>query len=259
MRAFAVLSDEDLEALWTWRGGELQVRDALYRSLGDEVDALVRARAHLERDPATTDAERILAFADGALGSLRGRLVGLDDALLDRAPSPGEWTLRETLRHVYDVERRYAANTSHAVHRRDDERLRLADDDPRIADSDPSETAGPIDRVVERIVAARDRSDALLGATPNSALQRPSQWSGIEVTVRFRLHRFGEHLVEHTIQCEKTLEGLGVGQGEARRIVRRIWAARAELEAVDADADTIALLDREHEARMESTRTTARA
>ncbi|HYY55270.1 MAG TPA: DinB family protein, partial [Candidatus Dormibacteraeota bacterium] len=121
MRAYALLDDAALDATWSWRGGTLQLRDALYRSLGDELDALVVARARWERDPATTDAERILALADRAMGGLRGLLVGQDDALLDRVPAPGEWTLRETLRHMLDVERRYATNTSHAVHRRDDE------------------------------------------------------------------------------------------------------------------------------------------
>ena len=250
MRAYALLEDAALEADWSWRGGSLQVRDALYRSLGDELDALVAARTRWDRDPATTDAERILALADRALGSLRGLLVGLDDVLLDRSFAPGEWTLRETLRHLFDVERRYATNTSHAVHRRDDERLSLELGDPGMAPSEPAETAGGIERVVEKLVTARDRSDALLGATPNATLERPSRWSGVEVTVRFRLHRFGEHLVEHTIQCEKVLDGLGVRQGEARRIVRQIWSARAELEAVDADADAIAALDAAHDERI---------
>lgn len=249
MRAYALLDDAALDATWSWRGGTLQLRDALYRSLGDELDALVAARARWERDPATTDAERILALADRAMGGLRGLLVGQDDALLDRVPAPGEWTLRETLRHMLDVERRYATNTSHAVHRRDDERVSLSLDDPGMGPSDPAETSGGFERVVERLVAARDRSDALLGATPNAALERPSRWSQVDVTVRFRLHRFGEHIVEHTIQCEKTLEALGVRASEARRIVRRIWSARAELEAVDADADEIAALDDAHDER----------
>src|SRR2546425_5458639 len=250
MRRFAALDDRDLAAPWSWRGGDLQVRDALYRSLGDELDALVVARERWDRDPATTDAERILSHADSALGDLRGLLVALDDPLLDRAPAEGEWTLRETLRHMLDVERRYPVNTSHAIHRGDDEPLTVPDDDPRLAPSDPAETAGGFDRVVERLVAARDHSDALLGPTPDPALDRASRWSGIGVTVRFRLHRFGEHLVEHTIQCEKTLEALAVREGEARRIVRRIWAARGELEAIDADADAIASLDAAHPERV---------
>lgn len=252
MRRFATLDDRDLAAPWAWRGGDLQVRDALFRSLGDELDALVRARERWDGDAATTDAERILLHADAALGDLRGLLVGLEDGLLDRAPEPGEWTLRETLRHMLDVERRYPVNTSHAIHRRDAEPLTVPEDDPRLAPSEPAETAGGLDRVIERLVAARDHSDALLGPTPDAALERPSRWSDITVTVRFRLHRFGEHLVEHTIQCEKTLEALAVRQGEARRIVRRIWAARGELEAVDADAEVIRALDDAHEERIQA-------
>ena len=250
MRAYALLDDAALDEPWSWRDASLQRRDALYRSLGDELDAVVTARSRWERDPATTDAERILALADRAFGDLRGLLIGLDDALLDRVPAEGEWTLRETLRHILEVERRYPVNTSHAVHRRDDEPLILPENDPRFAPPDHSETAGGLERIVEKLVTARDRSDALLGATPNAALGRPSRWSDADVTVRFRLHRFGEHILEHTIQCEKTLEMLGIRQGEARRIVRRIWAARAELEAIDVDADVIAALDAGHDERI---------
>ena len=71
------------------------------------------------------------------------------------------------------------------------------------------------------------------------------------VDVRFRLHRFASHLVEHTIQCEKALAAGSIRVGEARTIVRRIWALRGELEAT-SDDDAMAALDAAHEERAAS-------
>ena len=58
-----------------------------------------------------------------------------------------------------------------------------------------------------------------------------------EIDVRFRLHRFAAHVVEHTVQCEKTLDALGGQATEGRRIGRRISAALGELEGLGAVAE----------------------
>jgi hypothetical protein len=57
-----------------------------------------------------------------------------------------------------------------------------------------------------------------------------------------RLHRFAAHLVEHTIQCEKTLTSLGWQPTEGRRIARRLAALVGEVEGLGglAEADDIA-------------------
>jgi hypothetical protein len=57
------------------------------------------------------------------------------------------------------------------------------------------------------------------------------------VDVRFRLHRFAAHLVEHTVQCEKALAALGWRATEGRRIVRRLTAVLGELEGLSALGD----------------------
>jgi hypothetical protein len=67
--------------------------------------------------------------------------------------------------------------------------------------------------------------------------------------VRFWLHRFASHIVEHTIQCEKALEEAGWRPGDAPRAVRRISAARAMHERL-SDAATLAALDADHAAKL---------
>jgi hypothetical protein len=175
----------------------------LYNALEEEQMAVATL------GPDGDEGSRILTLAQIAFGRLRGLLAALDDDLIDRAPSEGEWTVRETLVHAIGVERSYRANTQHALVRRDDEPLTLSADEVRML--------------------------------------QPSQWGPYEVPhridVRFRLHRFASHIVEHTVQCEKTIAALGVTLNDPRAIVRSIGAtrgaherrsSRAVLEALDA-------------------------
>jgi hypothetical protein len=55
-------------------------------------------------------------------------------------------------------------------------------------------------------------------------------WESVSMPVEFRLHRFDSHLRQHTIQIEKTLVVIGPGPTEAKRLLRQIYAALAEVE-----------------------------
>lgn len=195
--------------------------------------------------PDHDEASRILRLAQIAFGRLRGLLAGIDDDLLDRAPAEGEWTLRRTLEHAVSVERSYRANTQHALVRGESEPLRLPDD--RRPQPDPADTKGGVLDIVAAFAARRVETDRALAGLDSEQLTRPSQWGPYEVPhrvdVRFRLHRFASHIVEHTIQCEKTIDALGVALNDPRAVVRAIGAARgaherrsprATLEALDA-------------------------
>jgi uncharacterized damage-inducible protein DinB len=195
--------------------------------------------------PDPDEASRILTLAQVAFGRLRGLLDGIDDELLDRAPAEGEWSLRETLVHAISVERSYRANTQHALVRGDDEPLTLpAERRPR---PDPADTHGGVLDIVAAFAARRAETDAGLAGLDPDQLARPSQWGPYEVAhhvdVRFRLHRFASHIVEHTVQCEKAVEALGISVNDQRAVVRSIGAmrgaherrsSRAVLDALDA-------------------------
>ena len=53
-----------------------------------------------------------------------------------------------------------------------------------------------------------------------AALEREAEW----------LHRFAAHVMEHTVQCEKTLGALRGQRTEGRRIVRRLTGLLDEIE-----------------------------
>jgi hypothetical protein len=98
--------------------------------------------------------------------------------------------------------------------------------------------------MLARLAVARAETQRRLAELPPVTLSRPSIWAGYEIDVRSRLHRFAAHVVEHTIQCEKTLAATGHKEEEGRRIVRRIFTARGELEGLETQ-DLIRRLDRD--------------
>jgi hypothetical protein len=226
----AGLDEQALARPWSFRDRTMDVRYALYRTLEDAQEALVRVAAG-----PVPESRRILALAQRAFGDLRGLLVGLPADLLDRAPGQKEWPVRETLRHVLLVERRYALQTRWAVERADTDPVRIPDDRlPAAADVD---VTGGIGAVLARIADARAETDRWLGDLPPAAMTRPTVWVQLQVDVRFRLHRFAAHLVEHTVQSEKTLAALGWRPTEGRRIVRRLAALTGELEGLGGIAE----------------------
>lgn len=226
---------------WRWRDVDPPANAgyALYNALEEEQMAVVSLA------PDADEASRILTLAQVAFGRLRGLLAGIDDDLLDRAPAEGEWSVRETLVHAISVERSYRANTQHALVRGDPEPLVLPAD--RRPKPDPADTSGGVLDILAAFAARRAETDAALARLDAQQLVRPSQWGPYEVPhridVRFRLHRFASHIVEHTVQCEKAMASLGVTLNDPRAVVRSIGAtrgaherrsSRAALDALDA-------------------------
>jgi hypothetical protein len=247
MAAAAAIPDEAMGQAWRWRDGgeELQVRDAFYQCLQEEQAALSTAVS-------LPESTAILALAQRAAGDLCGLLAGQPAELLDAVPTPGEWSIRRTLQHVIETEQNYRANTAYALARTDAEPLSL--DPSRRPRLDPAEVAGDGNAIVARLLHARDDTDAGVGggsALAPAEMLRPTTWAGHEVDVRFRLHRFASHLVEHTIQCDKALAAMRRPPGEARRIVRATWATRGAHQRATAPG-RVEELDAAHGARLSS-------
>ena len=233
LERFAALDEKELAQPWRFRDKPVDVRYAIYRTIEDAQEAIVAAGARPH-----PESRRILSLAQRAFGDLRGLLIGLPMELLDTTPRDGEWSVRETLRHIIVIEGRYAVQTRYAVDRSDADPMRVADDKmPTPAQID---VTGGISRLLARVAEARAQTDRWLGELPASAMVRPTQWMQFETDVRFRLHRFAAHLLEHTVQLEKTLATLNWRATEGRRIVRRLTALLGEVDGLSqADARAI--------------------
>jgi hypothetical protein len=55
-------------------------------------------------------------------------------------------------------------------------------------------------------------------------------WEKAPKTVHYRLHRFGAHLRQHTVQAEKTLIAIGRPASEVKKLLRLVFNALAEAE-----------------------------
>ena len=205
-------------------------------------------RAELNADGAApSEAARILALAQSSYRGLEALLAGKDVRLIDDARD-GEWSLRDLLRHAIATELRYREQVRYSAGREEGQPLaipadrlpcdRLNPPDPEFA---PSRTGG-MDEALELLRRARERSDLALADLATASLGRPSLWGESQVDVRERLHQMAVHLTEVTLQAEKMLSAADQIDGEARRIVRRIWETRGRHERA-SPPDLLADLD----------------
>lgn len=245
MIAMALLSDEQMARPWKWRpegDEEIQVRDAYHRCLEDE-----NAQTTSVMSAGLGEVAAAMSLAQRAAGDLCGLLAGLSEELLDQEPAPGEWPLREVMRHTVNTEVGFRVRSLWAVDRGPDDSLDVPADRAPV-DVDVS---GDVASIIAALLAARADTDAQFAKLSADDLARPARWAGFPVDVRFRMHRHASHLAEHTNQCEKALHALGQDPLEARQLVRAIWAARGAHERY-SDPATLTRLD-EHIAERPTT------
>ena len=179
-----------------------------------------------------TEAQGILASLAQTRGQLRAAVVGLTDDLLDRAPEPGEWSVRQALQHLANNERRFVGDTPYAI-----ERLRSREPLPlerpgeaRGAGTLGHDLPGDLEVVLETAETVREQVVAGALDLGDEELTAPTPWGGREVEVRFMLHRRATHERQHLAQIMKTLQRLGFRQSEAQMLLGQAEIARAVLE-----------------------------
>jgi hypothetical protein len=240
------LSDAELDCAWAWKAYQEGVRFAFFRTY-EELRQLAATLAteRLASGPPATTAHQALAQYHTAYRDLQAVLLGVGDDLLDRPPAEGDWPLRVILGHIQAAERQFFSRIWYAVSRR-----RQAGEGPvQMPDGEVEAFAGGWDDFEQAMDggtlagilmshdALHDRILHELADVQEEELSAPSLWwEGYEVTVQFRLHRLDSHLRQHTVQIAKTLDLLGHGPGEARRLLRLIYAALAQAEGVTIGA-----------------------
>ena len=225
-----------------WRWGDYTdegLRFALLMTHHELRDLAVRLAA---RRPPRTQAQAILAQYHEAYRDMTGVLAPVRDGDLDRVPRPGEWCLREVLAHLLGADHGFLAIGRFAItrHRAGTYETQTEDDwnafrTPYVMPKDAA--AGGIADV--RASFARQHARVLreLDDVADDELELPAEfWEETAMPIRFRLHRFEEHLRQHTIQLEKTLVGIGRAPTEAHRLVRNVYDALAAVEAEPVSA-----------------------
>ncbi|HUG48520.1 MAG TPA: DinB family protein [Candidatus Limnocylindria bacterium] len=229
------VNDESLERPWTWRGGEADIRYGFYRQLEALQEARARTRpllaAALAHDP---PARPLVAMASAARWDLHGLVAGLSEADLDADPGGDEWTVRQTLAHICGGQRAYGWFTSWWLAQRDlrGEALpqRVPDELAELLPEEETEGVGSLADIGRRLDDILDLSAGALAGLDDAALAEGARWSGVPVTIGFRIGRWSSHIREHTVQLEKTLAMLGRQPGEVDRLLRLIAGAYGRLE-----------------------------
>ena len=241
VRATVHLSDEDMGREWKWREyDEEGLRFALLMTHHELRDLGVRLAAR-QRPP--SQAQRILAQYHQTYRDLTGVLAGVRTEDLDRAPAAGEWPLRETLEHMLGAEHGFLAVNRFALV---NHRAGKHDEPPeeewppfRKDYAAPSDAvAGTIERIRNSFFETHRRVLSELADVTDAELEQPAWFWDADKPIRFRLHRFEEHLRQHTIQLDKTLAVIRPPT-EAHRLVRNIYNALADVESATEPADDL--------------------
>jgi hypothetical protein len=242
VRATVHLSDEDMGREWKWREyDEEGLRFALLMTHHELRDLAVRLAALRKDQP--TQVARILAQYHQTYRDLTGALAGVRTEDLDRAPAEGEWPLREALKHMIGAEHGFlAVNRFALVHHRAGKHDEPPEDEWtefRKAYAAPEDAVeGPIERVRSSFFEIHRRVLKELGDVSDAELEQPAWFWDADKPIRFRLHRFEEHLRQHTIQLDKTLVVVRPPT-EAHRLVRNIYNALADVESADEPAEDL--------------------
>ncbi len=243
VRATVGMTDLDMGREWKWRDyDEEGLRFALLMTHHELRDLGVRLAARRHSEP--TQAQRILAQYHQTYRDLTGVLAAVRTDDLDRAPAEGEWPLRETLDHMLGAEYGFLGVNRLAL-----ERHRAGNA------AEPSEVefkefrrpyarpqdavAGPIESIRNAFFEIHRRVLRELADVTDAELEKPATfWENEPMPIRFRLHRFEEHLRQHTIQLDKTLAVIRPPT-EAHRLVRNIYNALADVESATEPAEDL--------------------
>jgi len=236
VRAGVHLSDADLDRKYVWEAYDDDgLRFALLTAhhLLRETTATVAA-ARLGAGKPFTEAQRILAQVHEAYRDLTGALAGTSDAELDAAPPDEQWPIREVLKHMLGAEKAFLASIELALEAARAGRTSEPDEHAWTAKRQPPEDpSGSRADALNALFRSHTTILRALDGIADTELATPSYfWEDKGYSIRFRMHRFEEHMRQHTIQVDKTLVALGHLPTEAERLVRNLYNALAGLESV---------------------------
>ena len=89
-----------------------------------------------------------------------------------------------------------------------------------------------VQEMLEKLRASRARVQEQLAHVAEEQMTLPVPWREQQTSIRFMFYRLIAHEVEHTVHLIKTLNALGIAQGEAELILNDLQASRGKLEGL---------------------------
>jgi len=245
-RLILPLTGKDLEREWIWKDHDEEgIRFACFVTL-QELRHLAVTLSSLRSTP--TPAQHILSQYHAAYVDLQAAVLGLSDDDAEKIPSEGEWQVRKVYSHILGAEFGFTATVRYALelHRANQWTTdRIPESEyPRLYVLGESEYDSLMDGSLSGMLSYHcdfhTRIVQEFSNITNSELDLPaSMWEETRFPIQHRLHRYEAHFVQHTIQIDKTLIAIGQAPSEAKRLVRKIYAALAEAEGQMLGAEKI--------------------
>jgi len=232
------LSESDLARSWAWKDHDEEgVRFAFFVTI-QELRQLAVALASERKPP--TQAQRILGQYHVQCMDLQAVVLGLSAEDSERAPAEGEWPVRRVYGHILGADITFSAVVRYALegHRAgtwtpeemsDEDELRLIG---MSADEYKTLTRSLLsDMQTYHRKLHTDILDEFSSITDEELDLPATFWEETRFPIRHRLHRFEAHIVQHTVQIDKTLAAIGLAPVESKRLIRYLYAALAQTES----------------------------
>ena len=240
VQATVDLPDSEMGRTWVWREYDDEgLRFSLLMAQHELRDLAVRLAALRPATP--TQAQRILGQYHHAYRDLAGALAGVLNEDLDRVPREGEWPLREVLRHMLGADHgflgviRFELSPERPRDAKDaEERMSLWRDEHGYRG--PAALEGGVAQVRNALYEIHRRVLRELDDLTDADLERNAMfWDGPK-PIRFRMHRFEAHMIQHTVQVDKTLVWINRAPTEAKRLVRVLYRDLAAVEMLSSSS-----------------------
>lgn len=233
------LSEKDLEREWRWKDHDEEgIRFAFFVTL-QELRQLAVTLSALRSTP--TAAQHILSQYHTAYIDLQAAVLGVSNEDAERPPAEWEWSLKRTYAHILGTDFGFSAVVRYAL---EGHRSNTWTPD-RIPDEAYPRLYGLSDEAYDTLmVSPFDQMRSFhrglhlrildeFKTISDRELELPSTfWEETRFPIRHRLHRYEAHFTQHTVQIDKTLVAIGQPPGESKRLLRRIYAALAEVEGL---------------------------
>jgi hypothetical protein len=236
-----LLPDAKLETPWPWKGHNEGVRFALFVTLLELRQLTVRLAAERAAGlklPPMTNAQRILAQYHSAFMDLQASIAGLSQKKISQLPSKKEWSVQRVYAHILEGELSFTAIIRYALENHRAGKwlpIPVAEKDyPRLYGMKEKAYSQLMKSSLKNLAAFHEEFHTKIlyefAGITNDELTLPATfWEETRFHIGYRLHRFEAHSRQHTIQIDKTLDLMGCGPTEAKRIVRTLYSALAEL------------------------------
>ena len=107
---------EDMTLPAKYRKLDVDIRYRFYRFIAHEVEHTLQiSKTLFDLNIFPSESRQILQKMIQTRGELEGILINLEDEDLDKKPASDQWSVRETLEHIIEVEQGYTDSITSAI------------------------------------------------------------------------------------------------------------------------------------------------